>query len=141
MSAITTKAAELIAQENQFGAHNYHPLDVVCTKGEGVFLTDVDGKQYMDFLAAYSAVNQGHNHPRIGAAMIAQIKTLALTSRAFRNDQFPPLLEKLCKLTGFDKALLMNSGAEAVETALKAMRKWGLRQEGHRVRQGRDHRG
>ena len=130
MSAITTKAAELIAQENQFGAHNYHPLDVVCTKGEGVFLTDVDGKQYMDFLAAYSAVNQGHNHPRIGAAMIAQIKTLALTSRAFRNDQFPPLLEKLCKLTGFDKALLMNSGAEAVETALKAMRKWGYDRKG-----------
>jgi len=120
----TTKAAELIAQENQFGAHNYHPLDVVCTKGEGVFLTDVDGKQYMDFLAAYSAVNQGHNHPKIGEAMIAQVKTLALTSRAFRNDQFPPLLEKLCKLTGFDKALLMNSGAEAVETAIKAMRKW-----------------
>ena len=130
MSAITTKAAELIAQENQFGAHNYHPLDVVCTKGEGVFLTDVDGKQYMDFLAAYSAVNQGHNHPRIGAAMIAQIKTLALTSRAFRNDQFPPLLEKLCKLTGFDKALFMNSGAEAVETALKAMRKWGYDRKG-----------
>ena len=126
----TTKAAELIAQENRFGAHNYHPLDVVCTKGEGVFLTDVDGKQYMDFLAAYSAVNQGHNHPRIGAAMIAQIKTLALTSRAFRNDQFPPLLEKLCKLTGFDKALLMNSGAEAVETALKAMRKWGYDRKG-----------
>ena len=120
----TTRSAELIEQENTFGAHNYHPLDVVCTKGEGVFLTDVDGKKYMDFLAAYSAVNQGHNHPRIGEAMIAQIRTLALTSRAFRNDQFPPLLEKLCKLTGFDKALLMNSGAEAVETALKAMRKW-----------------
>jgi ornithine--oxo-acid transaminase len=120
----TTRAADLIAQENTFGAHNYHPLDVVCTKGEGVFLTDVDGKKYMDFLAAYSAVNQGHNHPRIGAAMIAQIQTLALTSRAFRNDQFPPLLEKLCRLTGFEKALLMNSGAEAVETAIKAMRKW-----------------
>ena len=78
----------------------------------------------MDFLAAYSAVNQGHNHPRIAEAMIAQIRKLALTSRAFRNDQFPPLLEKLCRLTGFDKALLMNSGAEAVETAIKAMRKW-----------------
>ena len=126
----TTKAAELIAQENQFGAHNYHPLDVVCTKGEGVFLTDVDGKKYMDFLAAYSAVNQGHNHPKIGEAMIAQIRKLALTSRAFRNDQFPPLLEKLCKLTGFDKALMMNSGAEAVETALKAMRKWGYDKKG-----------
>ena len=97
---------------------------MVCTRGEGVYLTDVDGKQYMDFLAAYSAVNQGHNHPAIAAAMIRQIQSLALTSRAFRNDQFPPLLEKLCKLTGFEKALLMNSGAEAVETAIKAIRKW-----------------
>ena len=130
MSTITTKATELIEQENQFGAHNYHPLDVVCTRGEGVFLTDVDGKKYMDFLAAYSAVNQGHNHPKIGEAMIAQIKALALTSRAFRNDQFPPLLEKLCRLAGFEKALLMNSGAEAVETALKAMRKWGYDKKG-----------
>ncbi len=129
-TSTTSKATDFIAQENRFGAHNYHPLDVVCTKGEGVFLTDVDGKQYMDFLAAYSAVNQGHNHPKIGEAMIAQIKTLALTSRAFRNDQFPPLLEKLCKLAGFDKALLMNSGAEAVETALKAMRKWGYDKKG-----------
>jgi ornithine--oxo-acid transaminase len=119
-----TKSAQYIDQENQYGAHNYHPLDVVCTKGEGVYLTDVDGKRYLDFLAAYSAVNQGHNHPRIAAAMIEQIGTLALTSRAFRNDKFPPLLEKLCRATGFEKALLMNSGAEAVETALKAMRKW-----------------
>ena len=130
MTTLAAKSDALIQQENQFGAHNYHPLDVVCTKGEGVFLTDVDGKKYMDFLAAYSAVNQGHNHPKIGEAMIAQIKTLALTSRAFRNDQFPPLLEKLCKLAGFDKALLMNSGAEAVETALKAMRKWGYDKKG-----------
>jgi ornithine--oxo-acid transaminase len=130
MATLAAKSDALIQQENQFGAHNYHPLDVVCTKGEGVFLTDVDGKKYMDFLAAYSAVNQGHNHPKIGEAMIAQIKTLALTSRAFRNDQFPPLLEKLCKLAGFDKALLMNSGAEAVETALKAMRKWGYDKKG-----------
>ena len=130
MSTPTTRTSDLIAQETQFGAHNYHPLDVVATRGEGVFLTDVDGKQYMDFLAAYSAVNQGHNHPRIGEAMIAQIKTLALTSRAFRNDQFPPLLEKLCRLSGFDKALMMNSGAEAVETAIKAMRKWGYDKKG-----------
>jgi len=130
MATVAATSEALIQQENQYGAHNYHPLDVVCTKGEGVFLTDVDGKKYMDFLAAYSAVNQGHNHPRIGEAMIAQVKTLALTSRAFRNDQFPPLLEKLCKLTGFDKALLMNSGAEAVETALKAMRKWGYDKKG-----------
>ncbi len=119
-----SQSQTLIDQENRFGAHNYHPLDVVITKGEGVWLEDVEGKRYMDFLAAYSAVNQGHNHPRIAQAMIDQCRKLALTSRAFRNDQFPPLLEKLCKLTGFDKALLMNSGAEAVETAIKAIRKW-----------------
>ena len=113
-----TASQTFIEQEDRYGAHNYHPLDVVCTKGEGVYLTDVDGKRYMDFLAAYSAVNQGHNHPRIGQAMIEQIGKLALTSRAFRNDKFPALLEKLCTLTGFDKALLMNSGAEAVETAI-----------------------
>ncbi|WP_306600626.1 ornithine--oxo-acid transaminase [Geothrix sp. 21YS21S-2] len=127
---VTPAAAAFIDQENRFGAHNYHPLDVVCTQGRGVFLTDVDGKDYMDFLAAYSAVNQGHNHPRIAEAMIRQVRRLSLTSRAFRNDQFPPLLEKLCRLTGFDKALLMNSGAEAVETALKAMRKWGYDRKG-----------
>ena len=119
-----------IEQEDRFGANNYHVMDVVCRKGEGVYLTDVDGKRYMDFLAAYSAVNQGHNHPRIAEAMIAQIRSLALTSRAFRNDQFPPLLEKLCTLAGFDKALLMNGGAEAVETAIKAMRKWGYEVKG-----------
>ena len=126
MEALKTSTAQtLIDQENKYGAHNYHPLDVVAERGEGVYLWDVEGKRYMDFLAAYSAVNQGHNHPRIAEAMIAQATRLALTSRAFRNDRFPPLLEKLCKLTGFDKALLMNSGAEAVETAIKAARKWG----------------
>jgi ornithine--oxo-acid transaminase len=98
---------------------------VVIERGEGVYLWDVEGKRYMDFLAAYSAVNQGHNHPRIAEALVRQAKKLALTSRAFRNDVFPPLLQKLCRLTGFDKALLMNSGAEAVETAIKAARKWG----------------
>jgi ornithine--oxo-acid transaminase len=122
---VASRAQALIDLENRFGAHNYHPLDVVAERGEGVYLWDVDGKRYMDFLAAYSAVNQGHNHPKIGAALKAQVDRLALTSRAFRNDRFPPLLEKLCTLTGFDKALMMNSGAEAVETALKAMRKWG----------------
>lgn len=111
-------------QEDRYGAHNYHPLDVVCTRGAGVYLEDVEGDRYMDFLSAYSAVNQGHNHPRIAQAMIEQIERLALTSRAFRNDRFPPFLEKLCHLTGFEKALLMNSGTEAVETAIKAMRKW-----------------
>ena len=126
MSATTVSASEsLIALENRYGAHNYHPLDVVVERGEGVYLWDVEGKRYMDFLAAYSAVNQGHNHPKIAEALIAQARRLALTSRAFRNDRFPPLLEKLCKLTGFDMALMMNSGAEAVETAIKAARKWG----------------
>jgi ornithine--oxo-acid transaminase len=124
MSQVSEKSASYIKQEELYGAHNYHPLDVVCSRGEGVHLIDVDGKRYMDFLSAYSAVNQGHNHPRIADAMIHQAKTLALTSRAFRNDKFPPLLEKLCLLTGFEKALMMNSGAEAVETAIKAMRKW-----------------
>ena len=121
----THKAQALIALEERYGSHNYHPLDVVCERGEGVYLWDVEGKRYMDFLAAYSAVNQGHNHPRIAEALIAQAKKLALTSRAFRNDRLPVLLEKLCTLTGFDKALPMNSGAEAVETAIKASRKWG----------------
>ncbi len=120
-----TPAQALIETENKYGAHNYHPLDVVVERGEGVYLWDVEGKRYMDFLAAYSAVNQGHNHPRIAEALIAQARRLALTSRAFRNDKFPPLLEKLCRLTGFDRALLMNSGAEAVETAIKGVRKWG----------------
>jgi ornithine--oxo-acid transaminase len=124
MTLAASKSTQYIEQEDRYGARNYQPLDVVCTRGEGVHLTDVDGKQYMDFLAAYSAVNQGHNHPKIAAAMIQQIQTLALTSRAFRNDRFPPLLEKLCRITGFEKALLMNSGAEAVETAIKGMRKW-----------------
>ena len=125
MTTGTSPAQALIDLESRYGAHNYHPLDVVAERGEGVFLWDVEGRRYMDFLAAYSAVNQGHNHPRIVQALVAQAQRLALTSRAFRNDRFPPLLEKLCRLTGFDKALLMNSGAEAVETALKAMRKWG----------------
>jgi ornithine--oxo-acid transaminase len=125
MTTTISQAQALIALEERYGSHNYHPLDVVVEKGSGVYLWDVDGKKYMDFLAAYSAVNQGHNHPRIARALIEQAERLALTSRAFRNDKLPHLLEKLCKLTGFDKALLMNSGAEAVETALKAARKWG----------------
>jgi ornithine--oxo-acid transaminase len=125
MTTVTSETQALIALEDRYGAHNYHPLDVVVERGEGIYLWDVDGKRYVDFLAAYSAVNQGHNHPRIAQAMIAQAQRLAITSRAFRNDQLPPLLEKLCRLTGFEKALLMNSGAEAVETAIKAARKWG----------------
>ncbi len=120
-----SQAERLISLENRYGSHNYQPLDVVCARGQGVYLWDVEGRRYMDFLSAYSAVNQGHNHPRIAEALIAQARTLALTSRAFRNDQLPLLLEKLCTLTGFDRALPMNSGAEAVETAIKASRKWG----------------
>lgn len=121
---LESPSQRFISQEDRFGAHNYHPLDVVITKAQGAWVEDVEGKRYLDFLSAYSAVNQGHNHPRIAQAMIDQCQRLALTSRAFRNDRFPPLLEKLVGLTGFDKALLMNSGAEAVETAIKASRKW-----------------
>jgi ornithine--oxo-acid transaminase len=121
----TSRALSLIAVEERYGSHNYFPLDVVCERGEGVYLWDVEGKRYMDFLASYSAVNQGHNHPRIAQALIAQARKLALTSRAFRSDRLPGFLEKLCRLTGFDKALPMNSGAEAVETSIKASRKWG----------------
>jgi ornithine--oxo-acid transaminase len=125
MTLPVSRAERLIASEERYGSHNYLPLDVVCERGEGVYLWDVDGRRYMDFLASYSAVNQGHGHPRIAEALIAQARKLALTSRAFRNDQLPPFLEKLCTLTGFDRALPMNSGAEAVETAIKAARKWG----------------
>ena len=130
MTAVTLKSDALIAMESDFGAHNYHPLDVVLARGEGVYVWDVEGRRFMDFLAAYSAVNQGHNHPAIVAALVSQAKELALTSRAFRNDKFPPLLKKLNQMTGFDKALLMNSGAEAVETAIKAARKWGYEKKG-----------
>jgi ornithine--oxo-acid transaminase len=125
MTTTISESQALIALEERYGSHNYHPLDVVAERGKGVYLWDVDGKKYMDFLAAYSAVNQGHNHPRIAKALVEQAERLALTSRAFRNNKLPPLLEKLCQMTGFDKALLMNSGAEAVETAVKAARKWG----------------
>jgi ornithine--oxo-acid transaminase len=118
-------ATDLIALEDQFGAHNYHPLDVVITRGDGVWVWDVEGRRYLDCLAAYSAVNQGHCHPQILAAMVEQAKRVTLTSRAFRNDQLPLLLEQLHAITHMDVALLMNSGAEAVETALKAARKWG----------------
>jgi ornithine--oxo-acid transaminase len=116
---------ELIELETRLGAHNYHPLDVVLTRGEGVYVWDVEGKRYLDCLSAYSAVNQGHCHPRIRDAMIAQSAQLTLTSRAFRNDQLPRFYDEICKLTRSHKVLPMNSGAEAVETAIKAVRKWG----------------
>jgi ornithine--oxo-acid transaminase len=121
---------EYIAIEDRYNAHNYNPLDVVLTRGNGVWVEDVDGKQYIDFLAAYSAVNQGHCHPRLVKVMVEQAARLALTSRAFRNDQLPLLVKELCELTGYEMTLPMNSGAEAVETAIKAARKWGYQVKG-----------
>ena len=111
--------------ENEYGAHNYHPLDVVLVKGDGVWVFDVDGNRYLDCLSAYSALNQGHNHPAIKQAMIDQLENLTLTSRAFRNDKLGLFYKKLSDMTGYDMSLPMNSGAEAVETAIKAARKWG----------------
>jgi len=121
---------EFIDLENAYGAHNYHPLDVVISRAEGVWVYDVDGKKYLDCLAAYSAVNQGHCHPAIMQAMLDQAHKVTLTSRAFRNDQLPLLYKDLHDLTGFDQALPMNSGAEAVETAVKTARKWGYKVKG-----------
>lgn len=127
--ALSDRARELLALEDRWAAHNYHPLPVVLTRGEGAFVEDVDGRRYLDCLAAYSAVNQGHNHPRIVAALIEQAQRLSLTSRAFHNDRFGPLCRTLCERTGYPKVLLMNSGAEAVETAIKAARRWGYREK------------
>ena len=124
------KQSEYIELEDKFGAQNYKPLDVVIEKGEGVWVWDVEGNKYMDCLSAYSAVNQGHCHPRIKKAMQEQIEKLTLTSRAFRNDQLGPFYEELCALTNSHKVLPMNSGAEAVETAIKAVRKWGYMVKG-----------
>ena len=121
---------ELIASEMRLGAHNYKPLDVVLSKGEGVWVWDVEGNKYLDCLAAYSAVNQGHCHPKIMKAMVDQASRLTLTSRAFRNDQLALLYEDLASLTGSHKILPMNSGAEAVESAIKAVRKWGYEVRG-----------
>ncbi|MCE2894081.1 MAG: ornithine--oxo-acid transaminase [Flammeovirgaceae bacterium] len=121
---------EAIALEDKYGAHNYHPLPVVLSKGEGVFLWDVEGKRYFDFLSAYSAVNQGHCHPRIIDSLIAQAKELTLTSRAFYNDKLGIAEKYVCDTFGYDKALFMNSGAEANETAIKLARKWGYTKKG-----------
>lgn len=134
---MTAVLHDLIALEDEFGAHNYHPLDVIIERAKGVWVWDVDGKKYLDCLAAYSAVNQGHCHPHIQNALVSQAQRVTLTSRAFRNDQFPRLLERLHAISGFDQALLMNSGAEAVETALKAARKWGHVVKG--IPEGRQH--
>jgi len=124
------KSKQFIAIEDRYGAHNYHPLDVVITKAKGIWVWDVDGRKYLDFLSAYSAVNQGHCHPRIIKALLAQAKNLTLTSRAFRNDQWPMLTKELCRMTGYEMVLPMNSGAEAVETAVKAARKWAYQKKG-----------
>ncbi len=125
-----TSSREAIVLEDQYGAHNYHPLPVVLHKGEGVFLWDVEGKRYYDFLSAYSAVNQGHCHPRIINALIEQAKELTLTSRAFYNDKLGLAEKYVCETFGYQKALFMNSGAEANETAIKLARKWGYTQKG-----------
>jgi len=125
-----TSSKQAIALEHAHGAHNYHPLPVVLARGEGVFLWDVEGKRYYDFLSAYSAVNQGHCHPRIKDALIEQIGTLTLTSRAFYNDQLGPFEQYITSYFGYDKVLPMNTGAEGVETALKLARKWGYEVKG-----------
>src|SRR5580704_17640980 len=134
MNHIARTTEDFIAQEKALGAMNYKPLDVVLARGEGVYVWDVEGRRYLDCLSAYSAVNQGHCHPKILAAMTGQASRLTLTSRAFRNDQLAPFYEELCTLTRSHKALPMNSGAEAVESALKVVRKWGYEAKG--VREG-----
>jgi ornithine--oxo-acid transaminase len=121
---------DLIALEDTFTAHNYHPLDVVLSRGQGCWVWDVEGRRYMDCLAAYSALNQGHCHPRLVRVMAEQAARLTLTSRAFRNDQIGPFAKELSELSGYSRVLPMNSGAEAVETALKAARKWGYKVKG-----------
>lgn len=129
LSTISSSQAAINLEE-RYGAHNYHPLPVVLTRGEGVFLWDVEGKRYYDFLSAYSAVNQGHCHPRIINALIAQAKELTLTSRAFHNDKLGLAEQYVCETFGYQKALFMNSGAEANETAIKLARKWGYMKKG-----------
>jgi ornithine--oxo-acid transaminase len=126
----TTSAIDYLSEVDRYSAHNYHPLPIVLERGEGAWVWDVDGKRYLDCLAAYSAVNQGHRHPAIIEAAKAQLDRITLTSRAFHNDQMGPFLRDLCELSGYERALPMNSGAEAVETAIKAVRRWGYRVKG-----------
>ncbi len=123
------KTRDYVELEERYSARNYHPLDVVINRGEGVWVYDVEGNKYLDFLSAYSAVNQGHLHPRIVKALVEQAGRVSLTSRAFRNDQFGLFCKELCELTGYEMTLLMNSGAEAVETAVKTARKWGYQKK------------
>ena len=129
---LAADSSALIALENEWSAHNYHPLDIVIDRGEGPWLYDVDGNKYLDCLSAYSAVSQGHCHPRILATMQEQASRVTLTSRAFRNDQFPLFCEELARFCGMETVLAMNTGAEAVETAIKAARKWGYKVKGIR---------
>jgi ornithine--oxo-acid transaminase len=128
--ATASKTQGYLAEVDRFSAHNYHPLPVVLERGEGVWVWDVDGNRYLDMLSAYSALNQGHRHPAIIEAARRQLDTLTLTSRAFHNDQMGPFLRELCEATGFERALPMNTGAEAVETAIKMVRKWGYQVKG-----------
>ncbi len=130
METVSTKSTESIRLEDTYGATNYHPLDVVVHRGQGVWVWDVDGNRYLDFLAAYSAVNQGHCHPRIREALIEQSGRVTLTSRAFRSDQLGMFYKEACELAGYPRFLPMNTGAEAVETAIKAARKWGYTVKG-----------
>ncbi|GLC26789.1 ornithine--oxo-acid transaminase [Roseisolibacter agri] len=124
------RTQEFIAREERYGAHNYHPLDLVIERGEGAWVWDVEGRRYLDCLSAYSAVNQGHCHPRILATMVEQASRVTLTSRAFRNEQLPAFCEELAALCGMEMVLPMNTGAEAVETAIKAARRWGYERKG-----------
>ncbi|MES1911081.1 MAG: hypothetical protein MHM6MM_003570 [Cercozoa sp. M6MM] len=128
--ALSENTKAFLQIEEDFGSFNYHPMEVVLKEAKGVHVYDVDGKEYMDFLSAYSAVNQGHSHPKIAAAAIDQLQKLALTSRAFHNDQLGPYSQKMCELLGFERLLPMNTGAEAVETALKLTRRWGTAVKG-----------
>src|SRR5207342_2371469 len=129
-TANTQNTSSFLELENRFSAHNYHPLPVVLSKGEGVYVWDVDGKKYYDFLSGYSALNQGHCHPKIIAAFIEQAQKLTLTSRAFYNNMLGEFSEFITSYFGYEKVLPMNSGAEAVETALKLARKWAYNVKG-----------
>ena len=128
--ATATRTDRLLQEAEAFGAHNYKPLPVVLERGEGAWVWDADGRRYLDMLSAYSALNQGHRHPEILRAAREQLERLTLTSRAFHNDQMGPFLKELCESTGYDRALPMNTGAEAVETAIKMVRKWGYEHRG-----------
>jgi ornithine--oxo-acid transaminase len=129
-SSMAKDTKEYLAEVDKYSAQNYHPLPAILSKGEGCWVWDIEGNKYLDMLAAYSALNQGHRHPVVMRALAEQASKLTLTSRAFHNDQMGPFIQELCEMTGYEQALLMNSGAEAVETALKAARRWGYNVKG-----------